>query len=247
MTDFAIDNKTFFMDGGESGILFVHGFTGNPEEMKPMARYFNDKGYTCLGIRLKGHCTTPEDMACCSDVDWLMDVTGGYTLLRRECKRVFVCGISLGGSLGLYLAENYGVDGLVCMSTPIFVYYNGVLPAVKVVKHFKKYIASRPANKVWTIFSPGYDKIPVSSVDSLYRIVRNVKRRIDKVKCPVLVIQSHGDRIVRPKSAQFIYNNISSIDKTLLWLEKSSHQVIEGEERDNVFKDSYSFFKRYAH
>lgn len=240
------DKNEFIFSGRENGILFIHGFTSCPEQMKPMAMYFNDEGYTCYGIRLKGHCTDPYDLARFSDIDWIEDVTRAYQMLRSECARVFVCGISMGGSLGLYLAQNFKVDGVICMSAPVYVYLEGMLPAVVVLKHIKKFVEVKPSGSIsikWR-FASSYSKVPISSIDSLYRIMRNVKREIDRVKCPVLIVQSYSDNIVKPESAQFIYENISSTRKKLLWLKKSSHNVINGVDKDTVFCESSYFLRQ---
>ncbi|MCE7861299.1 MAG: carboxylesterase, partial [Chloroflexi bacterium CFX2] len=54
--------EPFLLPGNRTGILLIHGFTGTPKEMRWMGDYLNEFGYSCLGIRLAGHATTPEDM-----------------------------------------------------------------------------------------------------------------------------------------------------------------------------------------
>ncbi|MDP1778829.1 MAG: hypothetical protein Q8K73_00995, partial [Anaerolineales bacterium] len=54
--------EPFLLRGNKTGILLIHGFTGAPKEMRWMGEYLNEQGFTCLGIRLNGHATTPEDM-----------------------------------------------------------------------------------------------------------------------------------------------------------------------------------------
>lgn len=174
----------FLFKGGDDGILFVHGFTGSPDQLKPMAYYLNREGYTCLGIRLRGHGTDPQDMANYSDVDWIEDVTEGYRMLRSLCRRVYICGISMGASLGLFIGENYAVDGLLCMSAPVYVYMNRALPLCRILKCLKRYVALRPESYFGKRFSPGYSMIPLCSIDSLYRVMKNVKKRHQPGKMP---------------------------------------------------------------
>ncbi|MEJ5224047.1 MAG: hypothetical protein WHV44_06280, partial [Anaerolineales bacterium] len=57
--------EPFFFPGRNNapGVLLIHGFTGTPKEMRWMGEYLNEKhGFTCLGVRLTGHATRPEDM-----------------------------------------------------------------------------------------------------------------------------------------------------------------------------------------
>jgi carboxylesterase len=54
--------EPFFYKGGTTGCLLVHGFTGTPDEMRPLGKHLSDNGFTALGIRLFAHSTKPADM-----------------------------------------------------------------------------------------------------------------------------------------------------------------------------------------
>ena len=71
--------EPFFFPGEKStGVLLTHGFTGAPKEMRWMGEYLNrEHGYPCLGVRLAGHATRPEDMTV--DIAHLGDVRLGPT------------------------------------------------------------------------------------------------------------------------------------------------------------------------
>jgi carboxylesterase len=233
------ESKTpFFFEGGNKGVLFIHGFTGSPADMEPMARFFNEAGFSCLGINLKGHGTDCEDMAVCSDYDWIQDAALAYARLRETCSSVYVCGLSMGGSLGLYLAENYCVDGLVSMAAPVYIRISGALPGINITKRLKKLINAEA--------EMDYDSIPLSWLESLGRLIRNTARDLCKVKCPVLVVQSGDDSLVRPGSARFIYDHVSSGERELLWLQGGGHNVVKGDARDEVFDTSLRFVKSHA-
>ena len=62
--------------------LLIHGFTSSPKEMRWMGEFLNGHGYTCLGVRLTGHATEPEDMIRSNWTDWTASVEDGYQLLR---------------------------------------------------------------------------------------------------------------------------------------------------------------------
>ena len=52
-----------------------------------MGEYLNQQGYTCLGVRLAGHATNPEDMIRARWTDWTASVEDGYNLLRGAVDR----------------------------------------------------------------------------------------------------------------------------------------------------------------
>ena len=54
--------EPFFLPGGSTGVLLIHGFTGLPAELVMMGRYLQQRGCTVLGVRLAGHGTTVEEI-----------------------------------------------------------------------------------------------------------------------------------------------------------------------------------------
>ena len=83
-----------------------------------MGEFLNQQGYTCLGIRLAGHATDPEDMIRTRWSDWAASVEDGYQILRRVSDTIFLIGLSMGGSLSLLMSTRLNVKGVVAMSTP---------------------------------------------------------------------------------------------------------------------------------
>ena len=49
-------------DGGDTGVLLLHGFTSSPKSMKPWGEFLASHGYTVRGPRLPGHGTRWQDM-----------------------------------------------------------------------------------------------------------------------------------------------------------------------------------------
>lgn len=44
-----LDLNPFFFEGGPTGSLSIHGFSGSPPEMRPMGEYLAQKGLTVRG------------------------------------------------------------------------------------------------------------------------------------------------------------------------------------------------------
>ena len=83
-----------------------------------MGEFLNQHGYTCLGIRLAGHATDPEDMIRSNWTDWTASVEDGYRILRGISNNIFLIGLSMGGILSLLMSTRLEVMGVVTMSTP---------------------------------------------------------------------------------------------------------------------------------
>lgn len=70
------------------GCLLLHGFSGSPLEMTPLAEALAGAGWEVSVVRLAGHGTSPDDLARVSWEDWVASARHGYRLLRACCPRV---------------------------------------------------------------------------------------------------------------------------------------------------------------
>ena len=75
--------------------------------MRPLAEAFAAAGFTVELPRLPGHGTTPEDMAKYGWADWIAAVEAAYEGLSKRTEKIVVAGLSMGGSLTLWLAERH--------------------------------------------------------------------------------------------------------------------------------------------
>ena len=57
-----LEGDSFFWEGGEVGILLIHGFTATTAEVRPLAEFLHKNGYTVAGPLLPGHYTKPDDL-----------------------------------------------------------------------------------------------------------------------------------------------------------------------------------------
>jgi len=112
------DSEPFFLPGGTTGCLLLHGFSAMPEEMRPLGDYLVKKGFTVLGVRLAGHATHPDDLKRTSWTDWLDNGEDGLALLTKTCTQRVLIGQSLGGMIALIAAARCDVSGVVALSTP---------------------------------------------------------------------------------------------------------------------------------
>lgn len=237
--------EAFYYSGGKTGILLLHGFTGTPSELRPLGKYLSEKGFTVYAPLLKGHGTTPEDMATTRWQDWWQSTVDAYTqLVAKEIDKLFVIGLSMGGCLSLYLSTQKKVDGVVSLCAPVWV-KDRRFPFV----HFAKYVMpwlDRVPNKCSEIESYiyPYQRTPAICINELRKLMKVVRRNLAKVKVPTLVVQSQQDDTVEPKSGKYIYDRISSSVKHLSWYEKSGHIIVLDKERKELFEEIWEFIGR---
>lgn len=234
-----------FLEGDHRGVLLIHGFTGSTAEFIPMAEYFNNLGYTVSVPLLKGHGTTPEDMAKTTWRDWWMSVLEGYDkLIQFGCKDIYVAGLSMGGVLALRFARELPVKGVVSMCAPMR-FKNKKAHFAWLLHPFVPYQEREAPKKPHIeerIFP--YDRTPVRSVAHLHRLIYEVRRKLHRITVPALIIQGGQDETIYPEDAHIIYKGLGSTDKQLKWYPNSSHIIILDEDQEDLFAQVAAFFSR---
>lgn len=232
--------KEFYFTGNQIVCLLVHGFTGSPGEMLPLGQYLNKCGYTVKGILLPGHGTTPEDLRKTDWQDWYGKLIKEYNSLAKKYNKVFVIGLSMGGLLTLYLASQSKITGgIASLCAPIYIADKRV-KITPLLKYFKKYI-KKPGNGNKYPGYYWYDCYPVRSLANLLKLIKVVKINLENITCPTLLIQAKKDGTIDPSSAQFIYSQISTANKELIWLGESGHIVTLDKEKEKVFLEIEKF------
>ena len=109
--------EPFFLPGNDIGVLVCHGFTGSTQSMLFLGQQLNQAGYTVIGPRLAGHGISPQAMAKTTASDWTASVDEALATLRQTCAQVFMTGLSMGGTLTLYSADQHA--GVIKGAIPI--------------------------------------------------------------------------------------------------------------------------------
>lgn len=248
------DGKPFFFEGGKTGCLLIHGFTGTTSSMKPMGEFLAGKGLTVLGPRLPGHGTDVKDMARWAYTDWTGTAETALKELSSMCDKVFVGGLSMGGTLTLYLAEKFTdkISGIIPINAPvkrliISPVQNQLLKAVPVVKHILKTFPGVGSDvKDPDVTEVAYDKLSTNAVQELVKLQAIVMQGLGRITIPVRIFESKDDHVVPPLNGPFIFENIKSSDKKLTWLENSYHVATIDLDKEKIWSESFNFINGIA-
>ena len=231
--------EPFFLPGGSVGCLLIHGFTGSPKEMRGLGESLNKQGFTVLGVRLAGHATNVEDMQRMGWEDWYYSVLDGYYLLRTSVSKIFIIGLSLGGALSLFLSSDYPVDGVICLSTPYQLPADPRLKFVRFLQYFQPFVEKDESDWHDKNNAKGhveYPTYPLKSIIELEKFLGITRGILKDIHIPVLLIHSKDDTSVSPENADFIYQNLASPNKKLIWIKDSGHNIVCDKRRTQVFQ-----------
>lgn len=239
--------EPFFLEGNEIGVLVSHGFTGTTQSVRFLGQYLAEKGgFTVIGPRLKGHGTHPDDMARSTAEDWIRSIEEAMETLQARCKKLFITGLSMGGTLSLYMAGMYPdifhgtvpINGALFLKNPDFARLA-----------FGRNLPDTVPGVGSDIKQPGitelvYPVVPVPAVRQIYALMGATRDLLGAITCPALVFQSRDDHVVHPDNAPFIYENIASTDKELIWLENSYHVATLDYDKELIAEKILAFIRR---
>jgi esterase/lipase len=228
----------------KTGVLLVHGYMAAPEEVRPLAEYLHQHGYTVFTPRLRGHGTSPEDLALRTWEDWLQSVERGYLVLANSCEDVVLGGFSVGAGLALFAATNilYKVRAVFAINcamrlrrrsarlAPAVVLWNKLADKLVEDDGRRHFVPNEPENP-----HINYLRNPISGVKELMELMDELSKRIDRVSVPALLIQSSDDPVVHPEGSKRIYEGLGSQDKELIMFNSDRHGILRGDLSERVF------------
>lgn len=164
--------SAFSHNGGEVGVLLCHGFPGAPGSMRPWADHLVAEGYSVRLPLLPGHGTKWQDANRTTFDDWLGEVTAALQELTERCRAVVACGLSMGATLTLRLAELYpdALAGIVLVNPSVLTLRKDakyLLPTLRyVLPAYPGIIGdiTKPG-----VREPGYKWVPVKAAYSLLK------------------------------------------------------------------------------
>jgi carboxylesterase len=240
--------SAFSHQGGPTGVLLCHGFTGSPQSLRPWGSYLADAGLTVSLPRLPGHGTTWQELARTRWEDWFAEVDRAFDELQGKTEEIFLMGLSMGGCLALRLAELRGsaVSGLVLVNpsvapdTKLFLLAPVLRPFVPSLKGIASDIKKDNAGEV------GYDRVPVPAVASLPGLWRITQQHLGEVSQPVLVFRSQTDHVVGPASLKVLRASLPAGRLEVRELADSYHVATLDNDAEAIFTESLEFVRAHS-
>jgi carboxylesterase len=241
------DYSPFRHDGSDTGVLLCHGFPGAPGSMRPWADHLAAAGYSVRLPLLPGHGTRWQDANRTTFDDWLAEVTRAFRELSATCRAVVVCGLSMGGTLTLRLAELHPAEiaGIVLVNPSVLTQRwdaKWLLPWLwRVLPVYPGVIGdiAKPG-----VTEPGYKYIPTKAAYSLSKAWPMVRRDLPKVTAPVLLLHSTVDHLVEPVNAQVVRAELGSADVTAIEMTRSYHVATMDYDAEMIFEASVEFIEK---
>ncbi|PKL16015.1 MAG: hypothetical protein CVV49_18530 [Spirochaetae bacterium HGW-Spirochaetae-5] len=230
-----------------AAVLLLHGFTGNPHEMKYIGEKIYQAGYSISIPRYPGHGTSIYEMIKTGGHDWFTAAREAYIELSAHSKKVYIVGLSMGGIFTALIASEFSPEKI-CM-----------ISALRKIKSRSIYLAPLAGLFKKIIYEPGKTSginmpeslavhvsyagtTPVNQGWELHKLVKRAMKILPDIKAPALIMQSSGDNVIPSDSADYIYSRIGSSVKEKIMFSRSNHVVPVDYDRDDVAEAILNFF-----
>lgn len=232
---------------GENGIgvLLLHGFTGSPASMRPWAHYLQDRGFTVRVPRIPGHGRRWQDLNKTKWQSWTERAEKDLQELLATNRKVFICGLSMGGANTLFLSGKYSpkIAGVVLVNPMIHI----PDPSIKFINLIKFLTPKRPSVgddiKKPGVTEWGYDALPMKGVAQLHKLLKKTRANLTNVTCPVLLFHSVEDHVLPVSNTEIIISEIGSKDKRRIELTNSYHVATLDYDDSLIFENSRLFIE----
>ena len=217
------------------GVILVHGFLASPAELRDFGEQLFRLRFPVLGVRLKGHGTSPWDLRERSWKDWQVSVRRGFSIMSGLAPGVALVGFSTGGALSLILASERppGLAGVVAASVPLKFQDRGMrfVPLVHSANRLVRWMSSFEGIKPFQSNDSehthiNYRQMPVRGLYELTVLVEVLKASLPKVACPVTLVQGSDDPVVVPDSINAIVGYLDGVPVDWKMIDSRRHGII---------------------
>jgi carboxylesterase len=225
------------------GCLCIHGFTGGPYEVEPLAQYLRERTNWLIETPcLPGHGEQLQLKGVTYD-QWLQAAEEELQKLLNKCDIVYLVGFSMGGVIAGYLATKYSVQKLVLLSAAV--YYINPRQMFSDIRGMVRdsFTGRLKENPLFVRYKTKIIHTPLTATLEFRKLVSEIRPMMKEISVPTLIVQGEKDGIVPLKSAHYLYETIRSPVKNLLFLPSSGHHICHGPDRQQLFVAVEKFLK----
>ncbi len=232
--------------------LCIHGFTGTPFEVRPVADALAPLGVSSVGILLPGHGTDAAELARTRWPQWQQAALAAWDALPAELPRVIV-GSSMGALLALRVAVlRHDVAALILLAPALSFFRDGELAARAAragLWRLKPFVAKEQAggdvaDDSARAANPTYPVIPLRGLAELGELQRVVRAQLTHVTAPLCVFHGAQDHTIPPAAADEIVLGVRSSTVEHHRLRDSFHVIGIDVDRARIAALSAAFVAR---
>ncbi|MBI5496131.1 MAG: alpha/beta fold hydrolase [Deltaproteobacteria bacterium] len=235
--------------------LCVHGFSGSPYEVLPLAHHLRAEGWRAVGPLLPGHGRTPLELARTTGTDLLEGARAALWRLHAQEGPVTWVGLSTGALLGLILAAAHPemIRALVLLAPALGLYPKarlGMALARRGLARLVPYVPKEAeggdcGDPDGRAHNPTYPVIPVAALPALGELQQAAAAALSVVRAPAFVGHGALDGTIPPVCGRRVAEGLArapAVESRVY--ARTRHLVLLDVERDAVMADVSAFLTR---
>lgn len=237
---------------GPRRVLLLHGLTGTPAEVRPIADALHAAGFAVRAPLLAGH-DDPEQLAEHGWRDWYGSAEAALQGLAARGP-IAVVGFSMGALLALRLAAIHRRHIAGVASISVFLELPAwqarlarTLAALRRDPLYRQFVGHFPKRAVDVrIFargqqSPSLRVFPYAAIAALADLQADVRGRLAHITAPLLLLHGRFDHTAPPADSERVAQVVGSADVRRVVLPRSFHIVGNDLDRDEVCREVVGF------
>lgn len=232
---------------GDTGVLVIHGFTGNPGSMRGLADACVAAGYHVEMPRLAGHGTVIDEMIPTRWADWCADVEEAWARLSSRASKIVVMGLSMGGSLTLWTGTRHPeAKGLVCVNPATQPQTDDVLSMLKGMVEAGTETMDGIGSDIADpdTHETAYPGTPLAALLSFQADgLAPLSKAYGSLEMPLLLFTSTQDHVVSPSDSDALAASYGGAVERVI-LERSYHVATQDYDKDLIFARAVEFVAR---
>ena len=238
--------RSWSSSGGPSAALVLHGFTGTPTTVLPVAEALAGAGHTVSAPLLPGHGTRVEDMVPTRYAHWQAAAEAAYLDLAARSSSVAIVGLSMGATLACGLAVRHPeVAGIVCINPLVRPVEPELIELIDLMLAAGETVSEGAAADLADpeAHEVAYHGSPLAAARSLYLALDHLQGDLRRIACPVLIMTSAEDHVVPPDNSDHLATSVTGPVERVT-LERSYHVATLDHDREEVANRTADFVNR---
>jgi alpha-beta hydrolase superfamily lysophospholipase len=236
-------------------LLLVHGAGEHSGRYRPLAGYFTLHGYAVAALDHPGH---GKSEGRYGHVERFEDFVATLDIFQRKVTAEFpqlpqiLLGHSMGGLISsLYLLRNQQAFAACVFSGPaiktdiepgylqllLIRFLSVVAPKTGVLQLDAAGVSRNPAVVDDYVSDPlvNHNKMSARMVAELFTGMQQVQAEAGQICLPILLLHGGADAMASPEGSRYLYEHVSSTDKTLEIFPGLFHEIFNEPEREAIF------------
>jgi carboxylesterase len=252
-----------FSEGDGHAVLLLHGLSSSPIELRYLARYLQNEGFTVCAPLIEGYSAGSKEKTM---EQWVEAAAREFDALAARYERVSICGLSIGGALAMrVIRERPAAQSLVLLSLTL-AYDGWAIPWYRFLldwayytplRHTYLYRESEPfgvrnealrkkiarAMQRNAFSEVGPSTISLPALHQALRLARSARKEVAAIENDTLVIHAIDDETSSPRNPRYVIDHIGANFLRTVWLDDSYHMITSDNEREIVARETTLFLR----